>query len=116
MINETDESVTHKIDESGLAKSPDLAKMLDLFNTQTSAVNTLWNIFIGINLAIIGFLYNKDTHVGGDWKIKVGFTVGFLFFAYANQRAILRSQKILFAISQFLHGLKLDESSKAGPI
>jgi hypothetical protein len=102
------------IDESGLAKAPDLAKILDLFNSQTGAVNILWNIFIGVNLAIIGFLYNKDTHLGGDWKIKVGFTVGFLFFAYANQRAILRSQKILFAISKFLH--ELDPKAKVHPI
>ena len=109
-----DEQSLAKIDESGLAKSPDLAKILDLFSSQTSTVNTLWNIFIGVNLAIIGFLYNKDTHMGGDWKIKVGFTVGFLFFAYANRSAILRSQKILLAISQFLH--KLDPKAKVDPI
>ncbi len=54
--------------------------------------------------------------MGGDWKIKVGFTIGFLIFAYANRSAILRSQKILFAISEFLRNLELDASSKARPI
>jgi hypothetical protein len=102
-------------DETGLTKSPDLAKMLDLYNSQTSTVNTLWNIFIAVNLAILGLLY-KDIHMGDDWKIKVGFTVGFLFFAISNQRAILRSQRILFAISEFFSKLELANSSNLRPI
>ena len=104
------------LDETNLAKSPDLAKILDLYNSQTSTVNTLWNIFIAVNLAILGLLY-KDIHMGNDWKIKVGFTIGFLFFAISNQRAILRSQKILFAISEFFKELeKDDKTSKLRPI
>lgn len=105
-----------KIDESGLAKSPDLAKILDLFNAQTSAVNTLWNIFIGVNLAIIGFLYNKDLKLGGDWKIKVGFTIGFLIFAFANQAAIVSSHEIRYAISKFLKNLTEESPSRVQPI
>lgn len=105
------------LDEAGLAKSPDLAKILDLFNAQTATVNTLWNIFIGVNLAILGLLYNfKDFQMGKDGRIRVGFTVGFLIFAYANRSAILRSQKILFAISELFRGLGLDDSSKVRPI
>jgi hypothetical protein len=103
------------IDESSLAKSPDLGKILDLFNAQTSSVNTLWNIFIGVNLAIIGFLY-KDTHMGGDWKIKLGFTAGIFFFAFANRMAILRSQKILFTITEFLRSLDPHNASSVRPI
>jgi hypothetical protein len=111
------------IDESDLTKSPDLAKVLDLFNSQTGTVNTLWNIFIAVNLAITGFLY-KDTNLGGyndpNWKehfkIKIAFTLGFLIFAYANRMAILRSQRVIFAISEFLRNLELDASSKLRPI
>ncbi|HEX8890982.1 MAG TPA: hypothetical protein VF779_17675 [Pyrinomonadaceae bacterium] len=103
------------IDETGLAKFPDIAKMLDLFNSQTSTVNTLWNIFIGVNLAILGLIY-KDIHLGDDWKIKLGFTAGFLFFAFANRMAILKSQRILFAICEFFHNLKFDDTSQARPI
>lgn len=104
------------INETGLTKSPDLAKLLDLYNSQTGTVNTLWNIFIAVNLAILGLLY-KDIHMGDDCRIKVGFTVGFLFFAFANQRAILRSQKILFAISEFLKNLEPEgTASRVRPI
>jgi hypothetical protein len=103
------------LDETGFAQSPDLAKMFDLYNSQTSTVNILWNIFIAVNVAILGLLY-KDAHLGDDWRIKVGFTVGFLFFALANQGAILRSQRILFAISSFLKNLDLNDASKFGPI
>ena len=103
------------IDESGLAKSPDLAKILDLYNSQTATVNTLWNIFMTVNLAILGLLY-KDIHMGNDWRIKLGFTAGFLFFAYANRRAILRSQRILFAISEFLRNLSSEDGFKLRPI
>jgi hypothetical protein len=107
---------TGMLDETALTKSPDLGKLLDLYNSQTSTVNTLWNIFIAVNLAILGLLY-KDTHMGDDWKIKAGFTAGFLFFAFSNQRAILRSQKILFAISEFFRNLKSDdEAPKVWPI
>lgn len=106
---------TSTIDESGLHKVPDVAKLLDLYNSQTATVNTLWNIFIGVNLAIIGFLY-KDSGLGKDWKIKIGFTVGFFFFSFANRNAILRSHKILYAISKFLSDLSKEASPEIGPI
>ena len=55
--------------------------------------------------------------MGNDWKIKVGFTAGFFFFAFSNQRAILRSQRILFALSTFFSTLEPDENaSKVRPI
>lgn len=104
------------LDEAGLTKSPDLGKLLDLYNSQTSTVNTLWNIFIAVNLAILGLLY-KDSHMGDDWKIKVGFTAGFLFFAFSNQRAILRSQRILFALSEFFRSPEVaGKDSKTRPL
>jgi uncharacterized YccA/Bax inhibitor family protein len=97
------------IDETGLAKAPDLAKILDLYNSQTGTINTLWNIFIAVNLGIMGLLF-KDAHMGDNSFIKAGFTLGFFFFAYGNHEAIIRAQKILFAISEFLHGLELKDS------
>ena len=106
---------TSTIDESGLHKVPDVAKLLDLYNSQTATVNTLWNIFIGVNLAIIGFLY-KDSGLGKDWKIKIGFTVGFFFFSFANRNAILRSHKILYEISKFLGNLSKKVPPEVGPI
>ena len=103
------------LDESGLTKFPDLAKVLDLFNSQTSTVNTLWNIFIVVNLGIIGFLF-KDTEMGQNWKIKIGFTLGFIAYSHANRAAILRSQNILYAIDEYFHSLRLNEAAKADAI
>ena len=103
------------IDETGLTKAPDLAKLLDLYNSQTNTVNTLWNVYLTVNLAILGLLY-KEPHMGDDWKIKMGFTLGFFVFAFANSMAIQRSQKILYAICEFLRNLKVDKTSKVGPI
>ena len=98
------------LDESGLAKAPDLAKIFDLYNSQTSTVNTLWNIYIAIALGTLGFIY-KDPEMRGNWRIKIGFTVGFLVFALSNRTAILRSQNILFAIKTFLHASAVEEGS-----
>jgi len=98
------------LDESGLGKAPDLAKIFDLYNSQTTTVNTLWNIYIVLALGILGFIY-KDAEMRANWRIKIGFTVGFLVFAQANRTAILRSQNILFAIKTFLHGSAVEEAS-----
>jgi hypothetical protein len=102
-------------DEVRPAKSPDVSKVLDLYNSQTGAVNTLWNIFIAVNLGIIGFLYKDEAAMGHNPKIKIGFTLGFILYATANRVAIMRSQKILYTISEFLRGVDLDDP-KVRPI
>lgn len=56
------------LDEIGFAKAPDLSKIFDLYNAQTSIVNTLWNFYIVVALGILGFIY-KGSDIG--WKIKI---------------------------------------------
>jgi hypothetical protein len=77
------------------------AKLMELFNSQTSTVNNLWNIFIAVSLGVLGFVL-KEKDLRENWKIKLAFSVGFIIFAMGNLRAITRSQEILVAISNTL--------------
>ena len=77
------------------------AKLMDLFNAQTGIVNTLWNIFIAVSLGVLGFIL-KEKYLRENWKSKLLFSIGFIIFAIGNLTAILRSQRILVAISYAL--------------
>lgn len=77
------------------------AKLMDLFNAQTGTVNILWNIFVVVSLGVLGFVL-KEKDLRENWKIKLAFSIGFIIFAFGNIEAILRSQRILVAISDTL--------------
>ncbi len=77
------------------------AKLIDLYNAQTGIGNTLWNIFIAVSLGVLGFVV-REKELRDNWTIKLSFSLGLIFFAVANQKAILRSQAILVAISETL--------------
>jgi len=81
-----------------------IKEALDIYVAQTGIINILWNIFLAASLAILGYVY-KDRTLMDDWKIKLGLTIGFPLFAYANYTAILRAQRILFAAATYLNGV-----------
>jgi len=53
---------------------PQIKDVLDIYVAQTGIVNTLWNIFLAVSLAMLGYVY-KDRTLMDDWKIKLGLTI-----------------------------------------
>lgn len=89
----------------------EIKKILDVYIAQTGIINTLWNIFLAISLAILGYIY-KDRTLMDDWKIKIGLTVGFSLFSLGNSSAIVRSQEILVSSVTFFQRVSNSVSSE----
>ena len=87
-----------------------IKEALDIYVSQTGTVNTLWNIFLAVSVAILGYVY-KDKTLMYDWKIKLGLSIGFCVFAGGNSTAISRSQEILVAATKYLADASSNHSS-----
>lgn len=87
-----------------------IKKALDIYVAQAGIINTLWTIFLTASVAMLGYVY-KDRTLMDDWKIKLGLTIGFPFFALGNGKAISRSQEILVAASKYLGSVNTGDSS-----
>jgi hypothetical protein len=79
-----------------------IKQALDIYVAQVGIINTLWNIFELVALAMLGYVY-KDRTLMSEWKIKVGLSVGFSVFAWGNNEAMSRSQNILVAATTYLN-------------
>lgn len=77
------------------------AKLMELFNSNVTILNVLWNIFVAVSLGVLGFLY-RDTAMRRDFWTKVVFTVGFMLFVGGTFKAFKRSHSILSEISRVL--------------
>jgi len=73
---------------------------LDIYVAQTGTINTLWNIFLAVSVAMLGYVY-KDRTLMDDWKIKLGLSLGFPLFVTANDFAMTRSQAIVVAAAEY---------------
>ena len=81
-----------------------IQEVLNIYVAQTSIINILWNIFLAVSVAIVGYVY-KDRTLMDDWKIKLGLSIGFPLFAIANNAAMSRSQTILVAAADYFKNL-----------
>jgi len=82
--------------------SEETKQALSIYVSQTGTINTLWNLFLLVGLAMLGYVY-KDRTLMDDWNVKLGLTIGFAVFAFGNSAAILRSQRILVAATEYLN-------------
>jgi hypothetical protein len=64
----------------------DYQTLFSLYRDHTSTVNTLWNIFQVVSLALLGFAY-KETHLRTNWIALLTLSVGFSVFGFGNQSA-----------------------------
>lgn len=81
--------------------SLDYPTLLSVFKDHVGVVNTLWGIFHIVALALLGFVY-KEEHLRKSGVVLLGFSIGFLTFAFGNQQAMLRSERVLAAVDQQL--------------
>jgi hypothetical protein len=84
---------------AGIDTSLDYTTLLSVFKDHVAVVNTLWGIFHIVALALLGFVY-KEEHLRNSGLVLLGFTIGFLIFAFGNQQAMLRSERVLAAVDQ----------------
>jgi hypothetical protein len=73
-----------------------VATLISIHKDQISIVNGLWAIYQGVSLALLGYVFSQEFVRKNPWILGF-FTAAFLFFSVANQRAILRSQEIIYA-------------------
>jgi hypothetical protein len=89
------------------AATLEIGKLIDLYNTQNGAINTLWNFLSIVSLGILGFVY-KDKESREDWRVKVGLSIGYILFATGNLIALRKAQGITVAISKAIKAVATD--------
>jgi len=87
----------------------EIVKLLDLYNTQNGAINTLWNFLSIVSLGLLGFVY-KDKESREDWRVKIGLSIGYILFSIGNLVALRRAQGITVAISNAINAAATDTS------
>jgi hypothetical protein len=72
--------------------APDeLSIALTQYNSATSALNSLWSVFSGIALAVIGYAWGGRSNLDGRGKLALG--TGFLVFAVASLQSVVWAQE-----------------------
>ena len=81
--------------------------LIAIHKDQTTVVNALWGIFQGVSLALLGYVFSQDFVRKNPWILGM-ITIAFLFFSVANQRAISRSQELIYAAARELKTMGSD--------
>lgn len=84
--------------------------LVSIHKDQTAVVNSLWIIYQGISLATLGYVFSQE-FVRKSPLILGCLTAGFIFFALANQQAILRSQELIYATTTQLKAIASNPST-----
>ena len=78
--------------------------LIAIHKDQTALVNTLWTVYQGVSLAVLGFVFSQEFVRRNPWAL--GFiTISFCIFAAANQRTMVRSQELVFAAAAQLQAI-----------
>lgn len=78
--------------------------LLAAYKDHAGIVNTLWNIFQVVSLALVGLVY-KEMDVRGNRRMLILVTIGFIAFAFGNQQAIMRSQAVVWSSANGLNAI-----------
>lgn len=80
-----------------------LTTAIDLYKYAQSAVSSLWGLYSGVALALLGYILGSKTPVPG--RAKIGLASIFFIFAMANLRALWQVQSIGYSAAQAIHDL-----------
>jgi hypothetical protein len=75
--------------------------ILDLAIERASAVNTYWNLFIGVATGVVGVMASGKAFTTSR-TLKVFLSLAFALFAYSNLEAILALGRLRDALLQIL--------------
>jgi hypothetical protein len=78
-----------------------VSTLIAIHKDQTTVVNALWGIFQGVSLALLGYVFSQEFVRKNPWILGT-ITAAFLFFSVSNQRAISRSQELIYTAAREL--------------
>jgi len=84
------------------SNSIDLLDLLKLFQELEGNINTLWNFFAVVVIALLGYVY-KDEAMREDWRTKLGLSIGFVVFAAMNQYALYGAFGMADQLKEVIH-------------
>lgn len=89
----------------------DVTDFLQLHLANSNAVDSLWNIYITLHLALIGALYAFEKLQHLSRKEYAVFAVAYLAYSYINARAKWEAYRLLAAIEEKTQELVIAEDS-----
>jgi MFS family permease len=70
--------------------------LIGIHKDQTALIYTLWSVFQGLSLAIIGYVFSQD-YVRKNPVLLACLSISILAFAWGNHAAIVRAQDLVVA-------------------
>jgi hypothetical protein len=74
----------------------DFAALINVYKDQTALIYTLWSVFQGLSLAIIGFVFSQE-YVRKNPVLLACLSGSILVFSLGNHAAIMRAQALVVA-------------------
>lgn len=74
----------------------DITTLIGIHKDQTALIYTLWSVFQGLSLAIIGYVFSQE-YVRKNPVLLACLSICILAFAYGNHAAIVRAQELVVA-------------------
>jgi hypothetical protein len=76
--------------------------LISLQKDQTALIYTLWSVFQGLSLILIGYVFSQE-HVRKSPLILACFTLSIMLFSLGNHSAIMRAQALVLAATDQLN-------------
>ncbi len=87
--------------------------LISIQKDQTALIYTLWNVFQGLSLVLIGYVFSQE-YVRKNRPILACFSLSILLFSYGNHRAIMRAQALVAAATDQLNAAACTTPSLRG--
>lgn len=87
----------------------DLTTAIDLYKYAESTVNSLWALYSGVALALLGYILGSKTPVPG--RAKIGLAAIFFIFAMANLHSLCQAQSLGYAAALSIDDLSHTQAS-----
>jgi hypothetical protein len=81
-----------------MSTGPDVSSTITMFNASTSTVNTMWQFFTTVALAVVTYAWKQAPEARG--RAKLTLALGFAIFALANHFALARALEGLTAATR----------------
>ena len=83
----------------------DPTTLINIYKDQTALIYTLWSVFQGLSLAIIGFVFSQE-YVRKNPVLLACLSGSILAFSFGNHAAIMRAQALVSAAVSQLNALE----------
>jgi hypothetical protein len=74
----------------------EIPTLIGIHKDQTALIYTLWSVFQGLSLAIIGYVFSQE-YVRKNPVLLACLSISILAFAWGNHAAIVRAQELVVA-------------------